>query len=58
MLAKLLQVSTAGQLWPPSNWRAGGLWCASMNCTELNAALKQQLLLELEIAISKNARSP
>ena len=49
MLAKLLQVSTAGQLWPPKqleNW-----WIVvrldELHCTELNAALKQQLLLEL-----------
>ena len=49
MLAKLLQVSTPGQLWPPKqleNW-----WIVvrldELHCTELNAALKQQLLLEL-----------
>ena len=49
MLAKLLLVSTAGQLWPPKqleNW-----WIVvrldELHCTELNAALKQQLLLEL-----------
>ena len=49
MLAKLLQVSTVGQLWPPKqleNW-----WIVvrldELHCTELNPALKQQLLLEL-----------
>ena len=49
MLAKLLQVSTPGQLWPPKqleNW-----WIVvrleELHCTELNDALKQRLLLEL-----------
>ena len=49
MLAKLLQVSTPGQLWPPKqleNW-----WIVvrleALHCTELNDSLKQRLLLEL-----------
>ena len=49
MLAKLLQVSTPGQLWPPKqleNW-----WIVvrleELHCTELNDSLKQRLLFEL-----------
>ena len=49
MLAKLLQVSTPGQLWPPKqleNW-----WIVvrleELHCTELNDVLKKRLLLEL-----------
>ena len=49
MLAKLLQVSTPGQLWPPKqleNW-----WIVvrleELHCTELNDSLKQRLLVEL-----------
>ena len=49
MLAKLLQVSTPGQLWPPKqleNW-----WIVvrleELHCTELTDSLKQRLLFEL-----------
>lgn len=49
MLAKLLQVSTPGQLWPPKqleDW-----WIVvrldELHCTELTDPLKQRLLLEL-----------
>ena len=49
MLAKLLQVSTPGQLWPPKqleNW-----WIVvrleELQCTELSDSLKQRLLFEL-----------
>ena len=49
MLAKLLQVSTAGQLWPPKQLESWWIVVRldELHCTELNAALKQQLLLEL-----------
>ena len=49
MLAKMLQVSTPGQLWPPKqleNW-----WIVvrleELHCTELTDSLKQRLFLEL-----------
>ena len=49
MLAKLLQVSTPGQLWPPKqleNW-----WVVvrleELHCAELTDSLKKRLLLEL-----------
>ena len=48
-LAKMLQVSTPGQLWPPKqleNW-----WIVvrleELHCTELTDSLKQRLFLEL-----------
>ena len=49
MLAKLLQVSTAGQLWPPKQLESWWIVVRldELHCTELNPALKQQLLLEL-----------
>ena len=49
MLAKLLQVSSPGQLWPPKQledwWIVVRL--EELHCTELNNSLKQRLLLEL-----------
>ena len=49
LLAKMLQVSTPGQLWPPKqleNW-----WIVvrleELHCTELTDSLKQRLFLEL-----------
>ena len=49
MLAKLLQVSSPGQLWPPKQLE--GWWIVvrleELHCTELNNSLKQRLLLEL-----------
>jgi len=49
MLAKLLQVSTPGQLWPPKQlekwWIVVRL--EELHCAELTDSLKQRLLLEL-----------
>ena len=49
MLAKLLQVSTPGQLWPPKQLK--DWWIVvrleELHCTELTDSLKQRLLLEL-----------
>ena len=49
MLAKLLQVSTPGQLWPPKQledwWIVVRL--EELHCTELTDSLKQRLLFEL-----------
>ena len=49
MLAKLLQVSSPGQLWPPKQledwWIVVRL--EELHCTELNDALKQRLFFEL-----------
>ena len=49
ILAKLLQVSTPGQLWPPKQlekwWIVVRL--EELHCTELTDLLKQRLLLEL-----------
>ena len=49
MLAKLLQVSTPGQLWPAKQledwWIVVRL--EELHCTELTDSLKQRLLFEL-----------
>ena len=49
MLAKLLQVSNPGQLWPPKQLESWWIVVRmeALHCTELNDTLKQRLLLEL-----------
>lgn len=49
MLAKLLQVSTPGQLWPPKQLESWWIVVRleALHCTELNDALKERLLFEL-----------
>ena len=49
MLAKLLQVSATGQLWPPKQLESWWIVVRleELHCTELNEALKQRLFFEL-----------
>ena len=49
MLAKLLQVSTPGQLWPPKQLETWWIVVRleELHCTELTDSLKQRLLFEL-----------
>ena len=49
MLAKLLQVSTPGQLWPPKQLESWWIVVRleELHCTELDDSLKQRLLFEL-----------